>query len=113
MLVHRWAILRSAMPQNISIKRTIALVNALAKLQNFCIDRKEASTQLLAGDTSNIVNSTAGYVPMENSENERTNDQLPRQIIGGGEHFGDFPRDLRRRHDRAEHCPGKNFIAWY
>ena len=38
MLTHRWAILSSAIPMNVSIGKTIALVLALAKLHtNFCI----------------------------------------------------------------------------
>jgi hypothetical protein len=41
MLVGRWGILRSAIPQNISLTRTIALVHALAKLHNFCIAKQD------------------------------------------------------------------------
>jgi hypothetical protein len=37
MFTHRWAILRSAIPMNVSIQKTIALVVALAKLHNVCI----------------------------------------------------------------------------
>jgi hypothetical protein len=39
--VQKWGILRTAMPQNITIKKVIALVNALAKLHNFCIDQQD------------------------------------------------------------------------
>ena len=39
MLVHRWGILRKAIPMNISLTRTNALVMALCKLHNFCIDQ--------------------------------------------------------------------------
>ena len=35
MLVQRWGILRMAMPMGITVKKTIALVNCLAKLHNF------------------------------------------------------------------------------
>ncbi len=38
MLVQRWCILQMAMLKGISIKKTIAVVLALAKLHNFCID---------------------------------------------------------------------------
>lgn len=41
MFVMRWGILRMAMPCNISIMKVIALVNALAKLHNFCIDESK------------------------------------------------------------------------
>jgi hypothetical protein len=39
-LTHHWAILRSAIPMSVSVKKTIALVCALGKLHNFCIDTK-------------------------------------------------------------------------
>ena len=38
MLVMRWGILRMAMPQNISLVKVIGMVNALAKLHNFCLE---------------------------------------------------------------------------
>ncbi len=37
MLVFHWGILRAAIPLNISLSKTIALVHALAKLHNICI----------------------------------------------------------------------------
>ena len=39
MLVQRWRILQAAIPRGISVQKTIALVNCLAKLHNFCIDQ--------------------------------------------------------------------------
>ena len=36
-----WGILRAAIPLNISISKTIALVHALAKLHNFCISEEK------------------------------------------------------------------------
>jgi hypothetical protein len=38
MLTHRWAILRSAIPMNVAVHKTVALVLALSKLHNYCID---------------------------------------------------------------------------
>ena len=40
-LTHRWAILRKALPQNMSISKSVSLVLALAKLHNFCITERE------------------------------------------------------------------------
>ncbi len=40
-LVSRWGILRCAIPCNITIVTTIALVSCLARLHNICIDRIE------------------------------------------------------------------------
>jgi hypothetical protein len=38
MLTHRWAILQSAIPMNVAVHKTVALVLALTKLRNYCID---------------------------------------------------------------------------
>ena len=54
MLVHRWGILRRAMPLNISLTKTVALVIALCKLHNFCIDENETILQPVADDTIEI-----------------------------------------------------------
>jgi hypothetical protein len=43
MLTHRWAILRSAIPMNVTVHKTVALVLALARLHNYCNDENEAS----------------------------------------------------------------------
>ena len=66
MLVQRWGILRMAMPMGFTIKKTIALVNCLAKLHNFCIDEVDGSSgvfsvdQPLAEDAANIASNVAG-----------------------------------------------------
>jgi hypothetical protein len=44
-LVSRWGILRSAIPCNLTIVKTIALVSCLARLHNFCIDQVERSKE--------------------------------------------------------------------
>jgi hypothetical protein len=41
MFVQRWGILRTAMPCNITVPKTISLVLALEKLHNFCIDEAD------------------------------------------------------------------------
>ena len=49
---HRWSILRSAIPMNVSVRKTVALVRCLAKLHNYCIDADDTdillSTTLLS-----------------------------------------------------------------
>jgi hypothetical protein len=66
MLVQRWGILQAAMPRNIGIKKVIALVNALAKLHNFCIDEMERA----AG-----VNVTESEAAADNDELNNTGEQ--------------------------------------
>ena len=41
MLVHRWGILRKAMPMGITVHKTSVLVVALCKLHNFCIHARD------------------------------------------------------------------------
>lgn len=100
MLVQRWGILRMAMPMGISVKKTIALVNCLAKLHNFCIDEVDSATDSLRADNCNIESSDSGFVPM--IANQDIADVLgvevatPDGLIGGGHHFHDLPRAARR-----------------
>lgn len=57
--------LRNAMPHNISVKRIIGIVNALAKQCNFCMGESgqgEAISELLAGDCNNVITNAGGYV---------------------------------------------------
>ena len=89
-LTHRWAILRKALPQNMSISKSVSLVLALAKLHNFCITEKENEVPAaLAIDELGVV--MEGAVPLE------TQRQVPLQLLGGGEHFDDVDRNTRRQ----------------
>jgi DDE superfamily endonuclease len=45
-LTSRWAILRKALPASITIKRAVALVMALARLHNFCMDEIDAKANI-------------------------------------------------------------------
>jgi hypothetical protein len=57
MLVQQWAILQTPMQQGLSIRKTIALVNALATLYNCCIDKNELNMlELAANNNFRIVN---------------------------------------------------------
>jgi hypothetical protein len=84
-----------AMPKGLSLKWIIAMVNALAKLHNFCI----APLQQLSVDTLHIMNHEDGYVPMESSNEHGIT--LPRALMESGHHFADVPRNVRRQHKRA------------
>lgn len=100
-----------AMPRGLSIRRIIALVNALAKVHNFCIgevdgggnsrNRNRDSTLLphLNADTNNIMNSEDGFVPMVASDNNHGL-SLPRALMDSGHHFSDVPRNARRQSER-------------
>jgi len=106
MLVHRWAILRSEIPFNITIVKVVALVNALAKLHNFCIDVQDC-----LGYDENILDSMPidthhlrryGLVSL-NTVNDGEGNLIPTQLLGAGHHSNDYPRDeMIRRIRRSE-----------
>ena len=100
MFTERWAILRSAIPKQITIGRTICLVHALAKLHNFCIDVQENNAGgLLAGDAANVMNNINGHIPLEQTgEADRSR---PLQLLGGGHHFDEYTRAQRRGQNSA------------
>ena len=89
MLVHRWGILRSAISNGITIQKTVALVNALVKLHNYCIDCVDLTTSMIreptTKDLSNIVNSELGYVLMESVEGSDVD--VPIQLMDCGTSF--------------------------
>jgi hypothetical protein len=98
-LTQRWGILRSAMPNGVSLKKAVALVVSLARLHNFCIDQKQIQIENMTARDERYIERN-GAVPLE--EDARTNGQrLPRQLIGGGHHFVGMERNERRRLDRS------------
>ncbi len=95
MLSQRWGLLRAAIPKGITLSKTVRLVMALAKLHNFCIDEKDLNIHpLTARDELNIRRSESGYVPMEDIRG--TGQHGTRELVGGGHHTDDYPRDIRR-----------------
>ena len=75
--------------------RTIALVNCLARLHNFCINEvkrtkdKELDEDALPTDIEHMMNGPEGYVPLVNDNSQ--------DILDGGNHFDDCPRAARLR----------------
>jgi hypothetical protein len=97
MFVTRWGILRAAMPSGVTIKKTVAMVNVLAKLHNFCIDCMDRTSFVedsTSEDLSNIANSDLGPVMLEDVD--RCDVQLPLQIMYPGHHFDDIPQTQQR-----------------
>jgi hypothetical protein len=85
------------MPLNVSIKRTIALVNALAKLHNFCIDRGDVQVPRPCGvDELNLITHPLGHVPLEVQPGAGGQQvAVPTQLMDSGNHFDDMPRSSR------------------
>ncbi len=100
MFTHRWAMLRSAIPMQVSLKKTIALVIALAKLYNFCIDEKEAHAPPLRAHDE-LQTEMQGGIPLETTTTSTGSRELtPRQLLDGGHHFDDIDGPSRRRRIR-------------
>eukprot|EP01082_Thalassiosira_pseudonana_P005802 g5709.t1 g5709 contig2:1128585-1129208(+) len=101
MYVQRWGMLRTAIPCNISVPKTISLVLALAKLHNFCIDEAEVvPANLLSQEEQNIIANVNGSVPLvvdpQIAEIINVNTRTPQDLIGGGDHFDDAPIQFKR-----------------
>ena len=84
----------------VSIKKTVALVCALAKLHNFCIDADD-------GDVPSSTvrdewrNEMPGAVPLEPTPNSELNlDVAPQQLLDGGNHFDDIGQNGRYNRQR-------------
>jgi hypothetical protein len=93
LFTERWSILRRAMPRNISLQKTIAMVISLAKLHNFCINQAElTSSELTAEDNWNLERS--GGVPLQVTPDNVQG--IPLQLIGGGHHMNDHNPNVRR-----------------
>jgi hypothetical protein len=85
-LVQRWGILQMAMPRGITIQRTIAMVFALAKLHNFCIDEVDGeNAAILHRDEQHIITNEHGSVPLVG--NNQAGTDTPQDLIGGGEYI--------------------------
>ena len=94
--VHRWAMLRGAIPMNITLAKTTAMIVAMAKLHNFCIDQGDNASQPTAVDTQHIV--LNGAVPLDRSD--EADMDLPIDLMYGGHHFDDMAHSVRQQRQR-------------
>ena len=100
MLTMRWAILRSAIPMNVTIKKTVALVLALAKRHNYCIeveDRRSDLTYIANDEWNSELNGSVPLFPAstapdlsEDGSSANYENVLPMQFLHGGKHFDDI-----------------------
>jgi hypothetical protein len=95
----RWGILRSALPKRVTVRKSVSMVLALARLHNFCIDERQSIEDMTARDARHI--EREGAVPLE--MDGQADVLLPRQLIGGGDHFEGVDRNMRRRLQRSFH----------
>lgn len=100
MLTHRWAILRSAIPMNVTVQKTVALVLALAKLHNYCIDAQDDSRDVshtASDEWVTEINGGVPLVPVAAEFQSGNNDVVPEQLLHGGHHFDDIGGAVGRR----------------
>ncbi len=92
MLTHRWAILRSAIPMNVTIQKTVAPVLSLAKLHNFCInaDDRNSDTYTASDEWLNELNGAVPLVTTTQDLQSRHEEVIPEQLLHGGHHFDDI-----------------------
>jgi hypothetical protein len=103
--VHRWAILRGAIPMNIGIAKTTAMVLAMAKLHNFSILENDMANENTAADNWRI--EMNGGVPMVPAHEGRFS--IPVDLLGSGNHFDDIDNNARRRRERV-YSSGRNTL---
>jgi hypothetical protein len=118
-LVHRWAILRG--PLLVPIRKVGPLINCLCCLHNYCINRniamEEGYNENIAGLLEKDAQHLDGVVNYVNTNDSvcrgvRVSNQLgfinsecrPTNMIGGGEHFNDCPRQRVNDND-DDKCP--------
>jgi DDE superfamily endonuclease len=81
--VQRWGILQMAMPLNVSLAKTMAMVMALAKIHNYCTD--EVNLMLQSTVVDGFCNVNIGAIPMVHLA--QANMALPEGLLHAGHHF--------------------------
>lgn len=101
MLVQRWGLLRMAMPKKLTITRIVAIVNALARLHNYCIDETDRNNitedlETLPLDLQYMMEDDSGYLDMRQSSTHEV--PVPTELLTASE---EIDVNERRRHNRA------------
>jgi hypothetical protein len=101
MLVHRWGLLRKAMPKGIRLNKVTAMVMTMCKLHNFCIDENSSPDtpppsivpETLEEDAATI--GLQGAIEVEQVQCRVSNlvYDRPSALLEGGNHCDDFNRE--------------------
>ena len=103
MLVNRWAVLKTPIPINVSLKKTTAMVRCLCCLHNWLIDKKDTDIlKSTASDRLSINNRGGRDVTRSSLDNViAIEENRLDAFLDGGEHFDDTtPRHRRARQTR-------------
>ena len=90
--------LANSNPMHTPVHKTIAIVCALAKLHNFCIEQVNEECHATPPEmgVESVRHELLGTVPLVL---DGSHDQaVPVQLIGAGHHLDDYPRNNRRAH---------------
>ena len=98
MLTERWAILRTAIPRNTPVRKTIAIVCDLAKLHNFCIKQVDEECHAIPPKmgVDSVWHELLGAVPLVLDGSH--DPAVPIQLIGAGHNLDDYPRNNHCAH---------------
>jgi hypothetical protein len=114
MLTRRWGILRSAIPLNVSVQKTVALVLALAKLHNYCIDA-DGNSDLTSTARDEWQNELNGAIPLvattRDAQSVNNDEVIPEQLMHVGHHCDDVGghtgfRNMQRRNNYMSNTDG-------
>ena len=87
---HQWSILRSAIPMNVSVRKTVALVLCLAKLHNYCIDADNTVVlSSTASDEWQHEMNRAVLLMVATDHSDSKGGMTLCQLLGGWNHFDD------------------------
>jgi hypothetical protein len=112
-LVHRWGVLRRPLHSRLGITKMCAMVHALCRLNNFCINlRVSDSAEPLAEDIS-FAESSVTMVALVNTED---NPLSPAGLLDDSDSYEDVDRETRRAHERmaetrVDHLPQQILLA--
>jgi hypothetical protein len=88
---HQWSILRSAIPMNVSIRKTVTLVLCLAKLHNYCTDADDTVVLSSTAYDKKWQHEMHGAVLLVATDHSDSNGWIaPRHLLEGGNHFDDI-----------------------
>ncbi len=103
-LVHRWGVLRKAIPVNVSVHKTAQLTRALCMLHNFCADGNELIASSASASDS-LATAAAGGFSHGNPESR------PDPLSGSGHHWDGVSRSERREFERHQGLPRELMVS--
>ena len=109
MLVHRWGVLRKAIPMNITTKKTAQAVRALCILHNFCVDNSEAVALSSTADDDFSAFVEGGFT--HDVTDIPFSQYSPRQLRDSGHHRDDVSRTQLREFERRNDLPREKLLA--